>query len=225
MQILIAESDVHAANEIQGLMSRSGFVPMVANTGARAWELGGTESFGAAILSADLSGLDGVSVLRRWRAEQVDCPVIITSPRDNWEERVYAMETGADDCLTSAVRPEELVARVRAVIRRRAGVAASSVVCGGLSVQTATMQVFYNEDRIHLSPVEYRALHYLALNCCRIVSTDELAEHLYGSGNQRGPNAVELIIARLRRKTDPGVILTKRGFGYGLSDRKSGGSQ
>lgn len=161
--------------------------------------------------------MDGLSVLKKWRAGGLETPVLILSARGTWQERVEGIDAGADDYLPKPFRMEEVIARARALVRRAAGRATSVQEIGAVSIDTVRMSVTLRGAPINLTGLEYRALAYLATHKDRAVSPVELREHLYGVDNDREANALEAIIARLRRKLGAQFIVTRRGFGYSLA--------
>ena len=166
-----------------------------------------------------LPSLDGLSILRRWRAARRDMPVIVLTARGSWSERVEGIDAGADDYLPKPFRMEELLARLRAVLRRSAGQAAPVVTAGGVELDMRLMQLSVGGAPVTLSPQEYRLVAYLMLNKGRVVPQQELAEHLQSVHFERESNAVEVLIGRVRRKVPAGLIETRRGFGYVIAGR------
>jgi DNA-binding response OmpR family regulator len=171
-------------------------------------------------LDLGLPRLDGLTVLKRWRASGHRFPVLVLTARGVWTERVEGINAGADDYLPKPFEMEELIARLRALLRRSAGQATPVLKAGRLSLDTRQMQISLGGVPIALTPLEYRLLAFLMHHAGRVVPATELAEHLYDSGNDRDPNAIETIVARLRRKLGSGVIETRRGFGYLVPDDK-----
>ncbi len=213
MRALIVEDDTRIAADLAATLGASGFSTQQAADGETAWFLGGTENYDLIVLDLGLPRMDGLAVLKRWRAEGVVTPVLILSARGTWIERVEGIDAGADDYLPKPFRMEELVARARALVRRAAGRAAPVEVVGALSLDTTRMTAMLNGRPLSLTPLEFRCLAYLALNRARPVPPTELLEHLHAD-DAREQNAVEALITRLRRKLGAGVIETRRGFGY-----------
>ena len=214
MRCLVVEDDPDIQADLRRALEASGFVVDVAGDGERAWYLGDVESYDAAVLDLGLPRLDGLSVLRRWRAAGRAFPVIVVSARGDWTEKVEGIEAGADDYLAKPFAMGELVARVRGLVRRGAGRTSNVVAVGGLRLDTARMTAAFNGAPARLSPLEFRLLDYLAHQPGRAVSAGELAEHLYGATDSGDANAIEAIVARLRRKFGAGIVATRRGFGY-----------
>ena len=216
MRLLLVEDDDAIAHGVSDALARAGFVVDRASDGEDAWVMGGDEDFDAVILDLGLPRLDGLSVLRRWRSEVRTFPIIILSARGGWLEKVEGIEAGADDYLAKPFEPAELVARVRALIRRSAGLAEAVLTFGALTLDTRRMQAHVDGVDIALSPLEYRLLHALAHSGGRPLSAAELSEMLHGVEAMEA-NAIEALVARLRRKLGADVITTRRGFGYSLT--------
>ena len=214
MRCLVVEDDPDIQADLARALEAAGFVVDRAGDGDDAWYRGDVEDYDAAVLDLGLPRLDGLSVLRRWRAAGRAFPVIIVSARGDWTEKVEGIEAGADDYMAKPFEMGELVARVRALVRRGAGRVSSVVAIGGLRLDTMRMSAVFNGAPARLSPLEFRLLDYLSHQSGRAVSAGELAEHLYGAAEDGDTNAIEAIVARLRRKFGAGIIATRRGFGY-----------
>lgn len=217
MRILICEDEVTVANAVASAISKAGFVPDVTHDGEDAWFRGSTEDYAAIVLDLGLPGLDGLSVLRRWRAEGRKTPVIILSARGTWAERVDGIDNGADDYLPKPFEMEELVARLRALLRRTGGLASSILEVGSLRLDLKSGKTTLEGQQIDLTPLEFRLVHHLALHRDEQVSKEDLSEKLYAVNHERDPNAVEALVSRVRRKLGSSVIESKRGFGYRLA--------
>jgi DNA-binding response OmpR family regulator len=217
MRVLIVEDDTRIAEDIKDAIQAAGFVADIVNDGEEAWFTGGTEPYDAVILDLGLPGIDGLTILKRWRSEGHTFPVLILTARSAWQERVDGIDAGADDYLVKPFQIQELVARLRAIVRRAAGHATTTIQVGPLTVDTRMMSVSVNEKPIALSPLEYRLIAYLAHNQDRVITQTELSEHLYAYDGEKDSNAVEVLIGRVRRKVGEGLIETKRGFGYLIS--------
>lgn len=220
MRVLVVEDEPRIAADIAATLKASGMVVEVVKDGEEAWFRGDTENYDAAVLDLGLPKLDGLTVLKRWRAAGHRFPVIILTARGVWTDRVEGINAGADDYLPKPFEMEELVARLRAVLRRSTGQASPVLQSGPLSLDTRQMKISLRGVPIALSPLEYRLLAFLMHHAGRVVAPTELAEHLYDFGNDRDPNAIEVIVARLRRKLGSEVIETRRGFGYLVPDDK-----
>ncbi len=216
MRALAVEDDTRIAADLKGALTGAGFRVEVTDDGEDAWFLGDTEDYDLVVLDLGLPGLDGLAVLKRWRANGRTMPVLVLTARGTWQERVEGIEAGADDYLPKPFRMEELVARARALVRRAGGNAAALQEVGGLSIDTNRMSVALRGLPVSVTALEYRLLAYLMQYSDRPVPPTELLDHLYGNDDAREANALEAVIARLRRKLGRGVIGTRRGFGYYL---------
>ena len=217
MRLLLVEDDDLIAKGVCDALHRAGFVVDHVSDGEKAWQRGGDEEYDAVVLDLGLPRLDGLSVLRRWRSEGRVFPIIILSARGGWLEKVEGIEAGADDYLGKPFEPGELIARVRALIRRSAGHTEAVLTFGPLKLDTRRMQAIVDGVDVSLSPLEYRLLHALAHAGGRPLSAGELSETLHGV-DAVDANAIEALVARLRRKLGASIITTRRGFGYLLTD-------
>ena len=218
MRILLVEDEPTIAANVSAALDASGYQTRVATDGEEAWFLGDTEDFDLVILDLGLPRMDGLAVLKRWRAEGRQMPVLILTARGAWPERVEGIDAGADDYLAKPFRIEELVARVRALIRRSAGHGSPIIESGALAIDTRQMRVMVNGASLNVSPLEYRLVAYLLHHKGRVVPPGELIEHLYGDDDARDANALEAVVTRLRKKIGADVIQTRRGFGYVVTD-------
>jgi two-component system OmpR family response regulator len=218
MRVLAVEDDPRIARDLAAALTAAGFRVESAADGETAWFLGDTEDYDLVVLDLGLPGMDGLAVLKRWRAGGRETPVLILSARGTWAERVEGIDAGADDYLPKPFRMEELVARARALVRRSAGRGGAVQEVGRLVIDATRMSVARDGLPLTLSALEYRLVAYLALQPGRVTPPSELLEHLYGDDDSREANALEALVARLRRKVGPGVIGTRRGFGYFLED-------
>ena len=216
MRALVVEDDADIAADVKLALEGAGYLVERAGDGESAWFLGDTEDFDVVVLDLGLPRLDGLSVLKRWRDAGRAFPVLILSARGAWTEKVDGIEAGADDYLGKPFELGELIARVRALVRRAGGHATSVLTFGRLTLDTRRMAVVVDGAPQRVSALEYRLLDYLAHQGGRTVSAGELAEHLHGADNAE-VNAIEALIARLRRKIGSDIIETRRGFGYVLS--------
>lgn len=216
MRALLVEDDPRIAADVASALSSGGFRVEHLADGQEAWFRGGTESYDLIVLDLGLPQLDGMTILKRWRAEGVETPVIILTARGAWTERVEGIDAGADDYLPKPFRMEELLARVRALVRRAGGRAASVQAFGDLQIDFNRLTVRRRGVPVEVTPLEFRLLAFLAINRDRTIAPSELLEHLYGDDDAREANALEAVVARLRRKIGPGIIGTRRGFGYHL---------
>ncbi len=214
MRILLVEDEQAIANSIAKVLTHNGFIPEISSDGKDAWFRGGTEDYSAAILDIGLPSLDGLSVLRYWRNENVNMPVILLSAKSSWIERVDGIDAGADDYLVKPFHMEELVARLRALLRRNGGEKKTQLAAGGLILDTKQMQVFVDSVPINVTPLEFRLLNFLIHQRGRVVSQEELATNIYFQDQEPDSNAVEVLVGRLRKKLKNDVLKTRRGFGY-----------
>lgn len=214
MRCLVVEDDPDIQADLKRAIQAAGFVVDVVSDGEAAWYAGDVEDYAIAVLDLGLPRLDGLSTLRRWRAAGRSFPVLVVSARGAWTEKVEGIEAGADDYLAKPFEMGELIARLRGLVRRQAGRTSSIIEVGRLRLDTARMSASFNGAPARLSPLEFRLLDYLGHQPGRAVSAGELAEHLYGIAETSDTNAIEAIVARLRRKFGADVISTRRGFGY-----------
>jgi len=214
MRLLVVEDDARIARDVIETLTGAGYVVDHEGDGEEAWFKGDTEEYGAAILDLGLPGMDGLTVLKKWRAGGRTFPVLVLSARGTWTERVEGIDAGADDYLPKPFEMDELLARLRAVIRRSGGHATPSISVGDVVVDPRQMRVTVGGVPKPLSPQEYRLLSYLMLHAGRVVPQQELAEQLHGAYDERESNAVEVLVGRVRRKLGIDIIETRRGFGY-----------
>lgn len=218
MRCLVVEDEPDIRADLVRALEAAGFTVDGVADGQTAWYQGDVEDYDAVILDLGLPRLDGLSVLRRWRSAERSFPVIVVSARGDWTEKVEGIEAGADDYLAKPFQMGELVARVRGLVRRGAGKLTPTVEVGRLRLDTVRMSATWDGAPARLSPLEFRLLDYLAHQPGRAVPAGELAEHLYGVADSGDANAIEAIIARLRRKFGNEIVKTRRGFGYLLED-------
>ena len=216
MRILLVEDEPRIAGDIATTLKAAGYVVETAGDGEEAWFLGDTEDYDLIVLDLGLPKMDGLAVLKRWRSAGRTIPVLVLTARGAWSERVEGIDAGADDYLPKPFQMEELLARIRALIRRSVGISASVIEAGSLSLDTRQMRVTRNGVAVAVSPLEYRLLAYLMHHRGRVVTPGELIEHLYGDDDAREANALEATVARLRKKLGPEAIETRRGFGYAI---------
>lgn len=218
MRCLVVEDEPDIRADLVRALEAAGFTVDGVADGQTAWYQGDVEDYDAVILDLGLPRLDGLSVLRRWRSAERSFPVIVVSARGDWTEKVEGIEAGADDYLAKPFQMGELVARVRGLVRRGAGKLTPTVEVGRLRLDTMRMSATWDGAPARLSPLEFRLLDYLAHQPGRAVPAGELAEHLYGVADSGDANAIEAIVARLRRKFGNEIVKTRRGFGYLLED-------
>jgi len=216
MRILIVEDDPDLSRQLTEVMKDSGYAVDVATDGEEGHFLGDTEPYDAVILDLGLPLIDGVSVLQKWRADGKTFPVIILTARDQWAEKVAGFDAGADDYLTKPFHTEELLARLRALVRRAAGHSTDTIEIGDLLVDNRAARAFVNGSPIKLTSHEFRLISYMATHKGRVISRTELVEHIYDQDFDRDSNTIEVFVGRLRRKIGTDRIETVRGLGYRL---------
>jgi len=217
MRILVVEDEPTLATQLVEGIRSAGYVVDVAQNGVDGHFMGDTEPYDAVVLDIGLPQRDGISVLKQWRAAGRVMPVLILTARDTWHEKVTGIDAGADDYLTKPFHMEELLARLRALIRRAGGHASTELVCGPLTLDTRSSRASVDGAALTLTSHEYRVLAYLMHHQDEIVSRGELTEHIYAQDFDRDSNTVEVFIARLRKKLPAGLIETVRGLGYRLN--------
>jgi len=216
MRLLIVEDSPELHQQLRSGLIEAGFVVDGAMDGEEALHLGETEPYDAVVLDLGLPRVDGLTVLRRWRASERTMPVLILTARDSWTEKVEGLNSGADDYLAKPFAMAELVARLNALIRRSNGIAKTELVFGEIRLDTTARSVSRAGQAVRLTALEYGMLAYLALHAGRPISKTELTEHLYAQDFDRDSNTLEVIVARLRRKLGDSLIETVRGQGYRL---------
>jgi two-component system OmpR family response regulator len=216
MRILLVEDEPTLRAQLRAGLREAGYAVDEADNGRDAQHLGETEPFDAVVLDLGLPVLDGLTVLQRWRAAGRNMPVLILTARDSWHEKVAGIDAGADDYLAKPFHMEELLARVRALIRRAQGLASSLLQCGALALDTRSGRGTVAGRPVSLTSHEYRLLAYLMHRPGQVVSRAELTEHLYAQDFDRDSNTIEVFVGRLRRKLPPEAIETVRGLGYRL---------
>ena len=217
MRILVVEDDERVAEQMIEALTGAGYVAESAGDGEEAQFLGETEDYDAVILDLGLPGVDGLTVLRRWRDGGRAMPALILTARDTWRDKVTGLRAGADDYLAKPFELEEMLARIEALIRRAAGHASPVLGHGGIQLDTTTNRVTLDGKPVSLTALEYRTLSYLMHHPESIVSKTELTEHIYGQDFDRDSNVIEVLINRLRGKFGRATIETHRGQGYGLA--------
>ena len=216
MRVLLVEDEAALAQPLKQTLTEAGYAVDWADNGRDAWALGGTQTFDAVVLDLGLPQMDGLSVLKRWRSEGMAAPVLILTARDQWHEKVAGIDAGADDYLTKPFHTEELLARVRALIRRAQGLASPTLACGPLALDTRSGRVTLDGNPVNLTSHEYKVLAYLMHRPGAVVSRAELTEHIYAQDFDRDSNTIEVFVGRLRKKLPAELIETVRGLGYRL---------
>ncbi|USP03698.1 response regulator transcription factor [Bartonella taylorii] len=214
MRILIVEDDRNLNHQLAEAVRRAGYVSDSAFDGEEAYFLGSTESYDAVILDISLPRRDGICVVEKWRQEGYLVPVLMLTARDRWSDKVLGIDAGADDYVVKPFHMEEVMARLRALIRRATGHATSTLCFGQVLLDTKTSRVFVDSQLIKLTSYEFRLLSYLMHHCDRVISRTELIEHLYDQDFDKDSNTVEVFVGRLRKKLGVDLIETVRGMGY-----------
>ena len=214
MRLLVIEDDKDINRQIVAALEHAGYAVDHALDGEEGYFLGDTEPYDAVILDIGLPKKDGITILEAWRANGRMMPVLILTARDRWSEKVQGFDAGADDYLAKPFHMEELLARIRALLRRATGHATNELVCGSVRLDTKSGRVIVDGAPIKLTSHEYRLLAYLMHHSGRIVSRTEIIEHLYDQDFDRDSNTIEVFVGRLRRKLGVDLIQTVRGLGY-----------
>jgi two-component system OmpR family response regulator len=216
MRLLVVEDDTDLNRQLKNALVEAGYAVDVAFDGEEGHFLGDTEPYDAVILDLGLPQIDGVTVLERWRRDNRAMPVLILTARDRWSDKVAGFDAGADDYVSKPFYMEEVLARVRALLRRAAGHASPEIECGPLRLDTRAAKVSIDGRVVKLTSLEYRLLAYLCHHQGRVVSRTELVEHLYDQDFDRDSNTIEVFVGRIRKKMGIELINTVRGLGYCL---------
>ena len=212
----MVEDNPELSRRLSEGLRKAGFVVEHAADGATGYELGRTEDFDAVILDLGLPGMQGVDVLQDWRKGGRQMPVLILTARDSWTEKVEGLNAGADDYIAKPAHVQEIAARLRALIRRSAGIASPTLVHDDIALAPALGTVTVSGKPVDLTAQEFRILNYFMHRKGRVISQSDLIEHLYPHEAERDPNTIEVYVARLRKKLGRDVIKTQRGLGYRL---------
>ncbi|MBE1525623.1 two-component system OmpR family response regulator [Sphingopyxis sp. OAS728] len=218
MRILIVEDEPMLGPQLKATLEGAGYAVDLATDGEDGHFLGSTENYDAAILDLGLPEIDGLTVLDRWRREKRNFPVLVLTARDSWSDKVAGLDAGADDYLAKPFQTEELIARLRALIRRAAGNASSELIAGPVRLDTRSGRVTLDGAPVKLTAQEYKLLSYLLHHKGKVVSRTELIEHIYDQDFDRDSNTIEVFVTRIRKKLGADIITTIRGLGYQLDD-------
>jgi two-component system OmpR family response regulator len=218
MRLLVVEDDKNLREQLSGALTDAGYTVDTADNGEDGQFLGETEPYDLAILDLGLPKVDGLSVLKSWRKDGRTMPVLILSARDRWSEKVEGLDLGANDYVTKPFHMGELLARVRANVRRQTDHQSATIEVGDLRLNSATGQVTVNGAPVKLTAYQYKVLDYLMHHAGRIVSRTELTEKIYSQDHERDSNTIEVFIGILRRKIGSNRIITEKGLGYRLID-------
>ncbi len=223
MRILVVEDDADLNRQLSEALKEAGYVVDTARDGEEGHFLGDTEPYDAVVLDIGLPVLDGISVLEKWRRDGRTMPVLILTARDRWSDKVQGIDAGADDYVAKPFHIEEVLARVRALVRRAAGHATNEIEIGPVRLDAKAGKVTVDGNPVKLTSHEYRVLEYLMHHRDRVVSRTELIEHLYVQDFDRDSNTIEVFVGRLRKKLSADIIETVRGLGYRLIDPGNAG--
>lgn len=218
MRVLVVEDEPKLSGQLRATLEGAGYAVDVAHDGEEGQYLGSTEPYDAVLLDLGLPEVDGLTVLDRWRKEGLKTPVLVLTARDSWSDKVTGLNAGADDYLAKPFQMEELLARLRALIRRAAGNASSELSAGPVRLDTRSGRVTRDGEPIKLTAQEYKLLAYLMQHKGKVISRTELIEHIYDQDFDRDSNTIEVFITRIRKKLGVDVITTIRGLGYSLDD-------
>ena len=216
VRVLVVEDEPKLAQQLRTTLEGAGYAIDVANDGEDGHYLGSTENYDAVVLDLGLPELDGLTVLDRWRKEGRTHPVLVLTARDSWSDKVSGLDTGADDYMAKPFQMEELIARLRALIRRTAGNASSELTAGSVRLDGRSGRVTKDGEPVKLTAQEYKLLSYLMHHKGKVVSRTELIEHIYDQDFDRDSNTIEVFITRIRKKLGAELITTIRGLGYSL---------
>ena len=218
LRILLVEDEAPLATRLAATLTGAGYAVDVAGDGDAADLLATTEPYDVVVLDLGLPRVDGLTLLRRWREGGLAVPVLVLTARGSWHEKVQGIDGGADDYLTKPFQLEELLARLRALLRRAAGQLTPELRCGRVRLDPRSGRVTVDGAAVKVTGYEYRVLSYLLHHRGRVVSQSELTEHIYAQSFDRDSNTVEVFVARLRRKLGPSTIETVRGLGYRMAE-------
>ncbi|KKB09047.1 response regulator transcription factor [Devosia chinhatensis] len=214
MRILVVEDDVNLNRQLKDALTEAGYAVDVAFDGEEGHFLGDTEPYDAVILDIGLPQMDGLSVLEEWRRAGRTTPVLLLTARDRWSDKVQGIDAGADDYVAKPFHMEEVLARVRALVRRAAGHASNEIVCGPVRLDARSGRVTVDGQAVKLTSHELRLLSYMMHHKGKVISRTELTEHLYDQDFDRDSNTIEVFVGRLRKKLPEDCIQTVRGLGY-----------
>jgi two-component system OmpR family response regulator len=214
MRVLVVEDDADLNRQLVTALKEAGYTVDSARDGEEGHFLGDTEPYDTVVLDIGLPIIDGISVLEKWRRDGRKMPVLILTARDRWSDKVQGIDAGADDYVAKPFHIEEVLARVRALVRRAAGHATNEIECGPVRLDTKSGRVTVDGNPVKLTSHEFKVLEYLMTHRDRVVSRTELIEHLYDQDFDRDSNTIEVFIGRLRKKVEGDLIETVRGLGY-----------
>ena len=214
MRILVVEDDVNLNRQIKEALTEAGYAVDVAFDGEEGHFLGDTEPYDAVVLDIGLPQMDGLSVLEEWRRAGRTMPVLLLTARDRWSDKVQGIDAGADDYVAKPFHMEEILARIRALVRRAAGHSSNEITAGSVRLDVKAGKVTVDGHAVKLTSHELRLLSYLMHHKGKVISRTELTEHLYDQDFDRDSNTIEVFVGRLRKKLPEECIQTVRGLGY-----------
>ena len=218
MRVLVVEDEPNLLRQLKSALEGAGYAVDAAGDGEDGHYLGSTESYDAVVLDLGLPEVDGLTVLDRWRKAGLIMPVLVLTARDSWSDKVAGLDAGADDYLAKPFQTEELIARLRALIRRAAGQATSELTAGGVRLDSRSGRVTLDGEPVKLTAQEFKLLSYLMHHKGKVVSRTELIEHIYDQDFDRDSTTIAVFITRIRKKLGPDLISPTRGLGYSLDD-------
>jgi two-component system OmpR family response regulator len=221
MRVLIVEDEPNLGTQLKNSLEANGYAVDLANDGEDGHYMGSSENYDAVILDLGLPTMDGLTILNKWRKEGKTMPVLVLTARDSWSDKVAGLDSGADDYLAKPFQTQELIARLRALIRRASGNASSELIAGDVRLDTRSGRVTLAGEPVKMTAQEYKLLSYLIHHKGKVVSRTELIEHIYDQDFDRDSNTIEVFVTRIRKKLGAEVITTIRGLGYSLDDRLS----
>ncbi|MEG3181039.1 response regulator transcription factor [Sphingomonas sp. LT1P40] len=224
MRVLIVEDEPNLRSQLQATLEGAGYAVDTAGDGEEGLYLGQTEAYDAIVLDLGLPEIDGLTVLDRWRKDGKTTPVLVLTARDSWSDKVAGLDAGADDYVAKPFQSEELIARLRALIRRASGNASAELIAGDIRLDTRSGKVTKAGDPVKLTAQEYKLLSYLLHHKGKVVSRTELIEHIYDQDFDRDSNTIEVFVTRIRKKLGADVITTIRGLGYSLEEPAEAGA-
>jgi two-component system OmpR family response regulator len=218
MRILVVEDDTNLNRQLKDALTEGGYVVDTAFDGEEGHFLGDTEPYDAIVLDIGLPQMDGLSVLEEWRRAGKKTPVLLLTARDRWSDKVQGIDAGADDYVAKPFHMEEVLARLRALVRRAAGLASNEIVAGSVRLDSRSGKVTVGGQSVKLTSHELRLLSYLMHHKGKVISRTELTEHLYDQDFDRDSNTIEVFVGRLRKKLPEDCIQTVRGLGYQIAE-------
>jgi two-component system, OmpR family, response regulator len=216
MRLLIVEDEPNLGKQLKTMLESHGYAVDLAQDGEEGHYLGGVEAYDAIILDLGLPVMDGITVLEKWRKEGMKVPVLVLTARNAWSDKVSGLDAGADDYMTKPFQPQELIARLRALIRRAAGNASSELSVGNVKLDERNGRVTLDDMPVKLTAQEFKLLSYMLHHKGKVVSRTELIEHIYDQDFDRDSNTIEVFVTRIRKKLGQNLISTIRGMGYCL---------